>query len=64
MRDGKLRPIGELADRLDRISARRADALTCPSDVLVETLRKYGAVSEQTVTQMAAGALTRSRARR
>jgi glycosyltransferase involved in cell wall biosynthesis len=41
MRDGKLRPIGALADRLDRISARRADALTCPSDVLVETLRKY-----------------------
>ncbi|HEY2735136.1 MAG TPA: glycosyltransferase family 4 protein [Polyangiales bacterium] len=47
MRDGKLRPKGELADRLDQISARRADALTCPSDFLVQTLRDYRWLSPQ-----------------
>ena len=32
---------GELVDRLDLLSARQADGLTAPSDLLVETLRAY-----------------------
>jgi glycogen synthase len=41
MRDGRLRSRGRLADRLDRFSAHRADALTAPSGLLVDTLREY-----------------------
>ncbi|HEX4352064.1 MAG TPA: glycosyltransferase family 4 protein, partial [Polyangiales bacterium] len=47
MRDGKLRLKGELADRLDQISPRRADVLTCPSEFLVQTLREYRWLSPQ-----------------
>jgi glycosyltransferase involved in cell wall biosynthesis len=47
MRDGQLNFKGRLADKLDRISARRADALTAPSELIVHTLRRYAWLAEQ-----------------
>jgi glycosyltransferase involved in cell wall biosynthesis len=49
MRDGRLRAKGAVADRLDRFSARRADALTSPSDLLVTTLRGFGWLDDREV---------------
>jgi glycogen(starch) synthase len=42
LRDGKLGWKGRFADALDRVSARRADELTAPSELMAQTLRHCG----------------------
>jgi glycosyltransferase involved in cell wall biosynthesis len=42
-------PKGRLADRLDRISADRADVVTSPSQLLVDTLRERGWLGQRAV---------------
>jgi glycosyltransferase involved in cell wall biosynthesis len=49
LREGRLRGKGALADRLDRFSAGRADALTSPSELLVTTLRGFGWIGDRDV---------------
>ncbi len=40
---------GQLADRLDRMSANRADVVTSPSQLLIDTLRERGWLGDQPV---------------
>jgi len=47
---GRLRWKGRLADRLDRISSDRADMLSSPSPLLVDTLRRLGWLAGRTPT--------------